>query len=401
MKGKNLTRREFISKSAMFAGTAALYNPILATDPSSRKIRIGIVGGRFGRSFQFHEHPNCIVEAVSDLRPERNKALMDTYQCSKSYPSLEALVKDRNIDAIGVFTEGPNHVKHAIECMKHGKHVISAVPACWGSIEEAEKLLQAVKQYGLTYMMAETSYYQQFTISARKMYEKGEFGELYYCESEYQHDGLDQLYMEDGKRTWRYGVAPMHYPTHCTAHLIGVTGERLTEVVCHGWGDDSSYLKDNVYNNPFHNESAFFKTSNGNGFRANIWWKGSHLGGERANWIGTDMSFYADHGRSGPAMVKKSTALGKDDAGFVQSRPVLDNYDQPNWWQTDMLPLPLRHDSGHHGSHTFLTHEFIDALIHERKPAIDIHEALAYTVPGIMAHESALQGGTLLKIPQY
>ncbi len=396
-----ITRRNFMKKSAVLAGAAQLYHPLLAIEPSSKKIRMGIVGGRFGRSFQWHEHPNCIVEAVSDLRPERNKALMETYKCSKSYPSLEAMVKDKNIDAIAVFTEGPNHVKHVIECMKHGKHVISAVPACWGTVEEAELLLEAVKKYGLTYMMAETSYFQQSTISVRKMYEKGEFGDLYYCESEYQHDGLDQLFIEEGQRTWRYGVAPMHYPTHCTAHLIGITGERLTEVVCHGWGDDSQYLKDNVYNNPFHNESAHFKTSNGNAFRVNIWWKGAHLGGERANWIGTDMSFYADNGRSGPVLIKKSTKLGKDDAGFVHSKPTLKKYVQPNWWETDMLPEPLRHNSGHEGSHPFLTHEFIDALLNKRKPVVDIYEALAYTVPGIVAHESAMRGGELLKIPQF
>ena len=66
-----------------------------------------------------------------------------------------------------------------------------------------------------------------------------------------------------------------------------------------------------------------------------------------------------------------------------------------------MLPEPLRHNSGHHGSHTFLTNEFIDALVNERQPAVDIYEALSYTVPGIIAHESALQGGELMKIPQY
>ncbi len=396
-----ITRRNFISKSAMLAGTATLYHPLMAVEPSPRKIRIGVVGGGFGRNFYFHEHPNAIVEAVSDLRPERKKILMETYGCSKSYPSLEEMVKDRNIDAIALFTEGPNHVRHALLCMEHGKHVLSAVPACWGSVEEAEKLLQAVKTTGLTYMMAETSYYQQPTISVRKMYEKGEFGDLFYCESEYHHDGLEKLYMENGKRTWRYGVAPMHYPTHCTAHLISITGERLTEVACHGWGDDSPYLKDNVYNNPFHNESALFKTSKDHGFRVNVWWKGSFMNGERANWIGSDMSFYAANGRSESSIVKKTKKMGQDDAGFVQSRPELIPYDQPEWWKTDMLPEPLRHNSGHHGSHTFLTHEFIDALVNERKPAVDIHEALAYTVPGIIAHESALQGGALLKIPQF
>jgi hypothetical protein len=66
-----------------------------------------------------------------------------------------------------------------------------------------------------------------------------------------------------------------------------------------------------------------------------------------------------------------------------------------------MLPEPLRHNSGHEGSHTFLTHEFVDALIHDRQSAIDIYESLAYTVPGIVAHESALKNGESMKIPQY
>ena len=104
---------------------------------------------------------------------------------------------------------------------------------------------------------------------------------------------------------------------------------------------------------------------------------------------------------SNAAFVKKSGQLGQDDAGFVQGKPTLEEFQQQQWWQTDMLPEPLRHNSGHQGSHTFLTHEFIDALVNERKPVIDIYEALAYTVPGIVAHESALRGGELLKIPSF
>jgi hypothetical protein len=91
----------------------------------------------------------------------------------------------------------------------------------------------------------------------------------------------------------------------------------------------------------------------------------------------------------------------KDDAGFVRDLSPFERYDQPQWWKTDMLPEPLRHNSGHHGSHTFLTHEFIDALMHDRRPTVDVYEALAYTVPGIVAHESALQEGKRLKIPQF
>jgi predicted dehydrogenase len=399
------SRRDFLRRTgAVVAGASLASRSALAVNTAPKKVRIGVVGGGFGCSFQWHEHPDCAVEAVSDLRPERRDRLMKTYKCTKSYDSLEEMVRDRNIDAVAIFTEGPNHVKHVVEAMKHGKHAISAVPACMGGgIEEAERLLNAVKNHGLTYMMAETSYYVQPAISARKFHEQGKFGRIYYCEAEYQHAGLETLYFENGKRTWRHGMAPMHYPTHCTAFLTGVTGERLTEVTCHGWGNDDPICKDNVYDNPFWNESAMFKTDRDHAFRVNVWWKGAHRGCERAQWIGDKMSLYCGHPNGiGPVIVRSAEGRKeKDDAGFVRDLPAREPYQQPEWWKTDMLPEPLRHNSGHHGSHTFLTHEFVDALTHNRRPAIDIHEALAYTVPGVVAHESALRGGELMKIPQF
>lgn len=373
-----------------------------AGEPSDKKIRIGIVGDNFGRTFYFHEHPNCIVEAVSDLRPERRDALMKTYNCSKSYESLEKLILDKNIDAVFVATPAPDHVRHCRAVLNAGKHVLCAVPAVWASLEECQQLIDTVKKTGLTYMMAETSYYQQSTISARKFYQEGQFGNLYYTESEYHHDGLEELYFENGKRTWRHGMAPMHYPTHCTAHLIGVTGERLTEVTCMGWSDGDPILKDNAYGNPFWNETALFKTDKGNAFRVAVYWKGAHRGAERAQWYGDKMSFFTPHPNGlGPLIVRKSAQTEKDSGGFTRSRPVVEKYDQPEWWSTDMLPAPLRHKSGHDGSHTFLTHEFIDALVNNRRPTVDVYEAIAYTAPGIVAHQSALKGGQQLRIPQF
>jgi len=402
-KEKRLDRRRFMQQSSTAAAATALSaHGTWAVNTAPKKIRVGIVGGRFGLGFQFYEHPDCIVEAVSDLRPERRRRLMEVYHCKKSYDSLEELVLDKNIDAVAIFTDGPLHVDHTIKAMKNGKHVLSAVPAAWGTLEQADQLRDIVESTGLQYMMAETSYYQQFTISVRKMYQQGKFGDLFYCDSTYQHDGLEKLYFENGKRTWRYGMAPMHYPTHSTAHLVCVTGERLTEVVCHGWGDDDPILKDNAYHNPFWNESAMFKTDRGHAFDCRVWWKGAHRGGETAKWIGTKSSFYGpDPNGMGSVIVRKGKQTEKDDAGFVRNLPKFEKYDQPMWWKTDMLPEPLRHNSGHQGSHTFITHEFIDALMKERRPTVDVYEALAYTVPGIVAHQSALHGGELLKIPSY
>jgi predicted dehydrogenase len=242
--------------------TASLGPRFAFPQTAPHKIRIGIVGGNFGRSFYFHEHPDCIVEAVSDLRPERRQALMETYRCAKSHESLERLILDRNIDAVAIFTPAPDHVRHVVATLKAGKHALSAVPAAM-SLEECALLLETVKSTGRTYMMAETSYFQQATISARSFHREGRFGTVYYTESQYHHAGLEELFFENGRHTWRYGFPPMHYPTHCTAHLVSVTGERLTEVSCLGWGDDDPILKDNAYGNPSGTRPPFSRQAEG------------------------------------------------------------------------------------------------------------------------------------------
>ena len=45
--------------------------------------------------------------------------------------------------------------------------------------------------------------------------------------------------------------------------------------------------------------------------------------------------------------------------------------------------------------------EFVEAILSDRTPLIDIAQSLNMTVSGIVAHESALRDGELLKIPQY
>jgi predicted dehydrogenase len=405
-----LSRRDFLTGSGAAVLGMALSSWSARPDSSAsrsiretdRKIRIGVVGGGFGCDFYWHEHPGCIVEAVSDLRPDRRKRLAETYRCGRTYESLEKLILDKTIDAVAVFTGAPDHVRHCVAALRAGKHVICAVPAGM-SVDECEELIDTVKKTGLTYMMAETSYYHQSVISARDFHRRGAFGEIFFSEAEYHHPGLDVLFWEkDGTKTWRYGFPPMHYPTHCTSYLVGVTGERLTDVTCLGWGDDSPVLKDNVYHNPFWSETALFKTDGGHAFRVAVYWNAAVRGCERGQWIGTKMSFYDTHPNGlGPVIVRSGTQTERDDGGFIRQLSPFENYEQPEWWRTEMLPAPLRHPSGHDGSHTFLTHEFIDALLRERTPAVDVYEAVAYTMPGIIAHRSALAGGRQMKIPVY
>ena len=45
--------------------------------------------------------------------------------------------------------------------------------------------------------------------------------------------------------------------------------------------------------------------------------------------------------------------------------------------------------------------EFVLALLEDRKPLVDIAQALNMTVCGIVAHQSALRDGERMKVPQY
>jgi predicted dehydrogenase len=341
------------------------------------------------------------VEAVADLSAEARTLLMETCGCAKSYHSLDELLTDPKVEAVFLATPAPLYAQQSMQCLAAGKHVLSAVPAAM-TLEECGQLAEAVKKSGLTYMMAETSYWQQLTISARRFYQEGEFGNLYYVESEYRHAGLEHLYFKGNERTWRHGMVPMLFPTHCTAHLVGVTGERLTDVMCLGWGDDHPIVKENHFNNPFWNETALFKTDRGNAMRVAVWWRGAQTGGERARYYGDKMSFYhSGPNHSAPCVVRSEPTQEKDSGGFVRSANKVEAFETVQWWKTDLLPPQLRHDSGHEGSHCFITHEFVDSILKDRRPLVDVYAAIACTAPGIVAHQSALQGGVQLKIPAF
>lgn len=387
----DLTRRDFLKVAGAGALAAAAFGQTdfagaADLDPE-KKIRIGVVGGGFGAAFQWHLDPNCIVEAVSDLRPDRLAHLKNTYKCDKGYESLEKLVLDPNIDAVAVFTEAPNHVRHCAQVMNHDKHCICAVPVgC--TLEELQLLKETKERTGLKYMMAETSYYRAPTMLARELWQDGKFGGFLYSEVEYYHNNIgradDALSMLGDKRTWRYGYPPMLYPTHATCFHVGVTGERLTHVSCIGWGDDEPALKDNAYGSPFANQSALARTSGGNICRFNVFWR-VEAEGERAQWLGEKMSMYM---------------AGYGDRPFKVVAPGQPPITAPPNY-LHLLPETMRHDTGHGNSHGFLTHEFIAALVEDREPAVDLYESIAMTAPGIVAMESSRRGGEQLPVPDF
>jgi len=280
--------------------------------------------------------------------------------------------------------------------------VIRAVPAGM-SVEECERLIDAVKRSGLRYMMAETSYYRPEVMTCMEWARAGKFGTIFYSEAEYHHEGLLPLYFDDrGFPTWRHGLPPMHYPTHCTGMVVPVTGERLVEVQAVGWGDNHEVLQTNQYKNPFWNTTGFFKTSAGHSSRISVFWHVAAGGTERGAFYGDRMSYIMARPEGSPNTVVSISKDGKtviDANGYPEGDVHQEKFAQPDHWER--LPESMRVKSGHGGSHVFITKEFIDAIVEDRHPSVNVWEATAYTVPGIVAHQSALKGGEPMKIRDY
>ncbi|MBN2474039.1 MAG: Gfo/Idh/MocA family oxidoreductase [Pirellulales bacterium] len=351
--------------------TAGAWEPV-----SDRKIRMGIVGYgvcKFGAQFSLQDHPNVEVVAVSDLFPDRCAELARQCRCEKTYPSLEEMVKDDSIEAIFCATDAPSHARHCIEVLKHGKHVASAVPAVWERLEEADRLYEAVKKSGRKYMMFETSCYHEDLYAMRRIYEAGGFGKLVYSEGEYFHYACAVIPSYKG---WRIGLPPQWYPTHSNAYYVGVTGGGFTEVSCMGMPSIRSELQpeNNRYKNRFGTEIAMFRTSEGGMSRMGVSWDTPGYGGEVGRVRG-----------------QQGSMTGLDYQGLQKTLPKLTRPPLP----------PGIAPGGHGGSHGYLGNEFVMSILEDRQPLVNIAWALSMTVAGIVAHQSALKDGELMKIPQY
>jgi predicted dehydrogenase len=250
--------------------------------------------------------------------------------------------------------------------------VASAVPAVFGSLEDADRLFEAVKTSGLKYMMFETSCFHEDLHAMREIYRAGGLGQLVYSEGEYYHYMAEPI---GSYKDWRVGLPPQWYPTHSNAYQVCVTGGSFTEVSCMGIPSLVSHLlpANNIYKNPFGTEIALFRTSEGGTSRMAVSWDTPGDGGERGRVRGQRGSFYGKY------------------EGLEKKLP-----------DTKRPPLPPTVAAGGHGgSHGYLMNEFVTAILQDRKPLVDVAWALNMTVAGIVAHQSAIKGGETMKIPQF
>ncbi|MFH1085714.1 MAG: Gfo/Idh/MocA family oxidoreductase, partial [Chloroflexota bacterium] len=132
-------------------------------------LKIGVCGtGQFAPSFirLFQAHPQVSEVCIAELFPERRALVAERFGIRRAYATLDELCAS-NVDAIALLTQRWLHGPQALQALRAGKHVYSAVPAAI-TLAELGALVAEVGRSGLTYMLGETSYYYPCTLYCRE-----------------------------------------------------------------------------------------------------------------------------------------------------------------------------------------------------------------------------------------
>ncbi|MCH6469049.1 Gfo/Idh/MocA family protein [Sinomonas terrae] len=394
----------------------------------STPFSLGLVGaGQFAGQFAklFAAHPLITSVYVTDVLPERAAGLVRSLGLDGTFPSFEAMLES-DLDAVAIFTQRWTHGPLVVQALQAGKHVYSAVPMAV-SVGEIGAIIEAVRETGLTYMMGETSYYNPATVYARERRAEGAFGRIFYAEGDYVHDmdlGFYEAYQYSGGADWKRTASypPMLYPTHSLGGVLGAIGGNAVSVSCIGVRDergDGVFDREvSMFGNDFSNATALFELAGGGSMRINEFRRvgyPSHLRESRFRYFGTEGSFeqlvetsvWQDKEGVTDVSEQLTTAatLDADDPSLAHVAPALRDAFVSGLapvHDAGRLPAELRGlPNGHEGSHHFLVDDFARAVATRTLPPVNAWEAARYTVPGIIAHQSALRGGERLLVPDF
>ncbi|MCQ4211477.1 MULTISPECIES: Gfo/Idh/MocA family protein [Streptomyces] len=390
---------------------------------------LGIVGaGQFSGSFAklFLAHPGVDAVHVTDLLPERAEQLAAKEGLAGTFPSYEAMLESPDIDAVAIFTQRWTHGPLVLQGLDAGKHVYSAVPMAV-TRDEIAAIIDAVRRTGLTYMMGETSEYNPATVHARNQIADGAFGRLFYAEGDYVHDmdlGFYEAYQYSGGERWKETASypPLLYPTHAVGGVLGAWRTHAVSVSAIGVkderGDGVFDTEVSQFGNDISNATALFEVAGGGSFRTNEFRRvgyPSHIRESRFRFFGTDasmeqlatVSFWQD--KKGvqdiTELLEPKPSLSPDDPSLEKIAPALRAaFTSGSAPVHDRARLPRVFDhmpNGHEGSHHFLVDDFVTAVNTRTLPSVNAWVAARYTLPGIVAHDSARQGGARLEIPDF
>ena len=368
------------------------------------KINIAIVGLGFGAEFIpiYQRHPHVNLYGICQRTPEKLNAIGESFGVENRYTNFDELLEDPEIDAVHINTPIPDHAPQSIKALKAGKHVACTVPMAT-TVAECQEISRLSRETGKKYMMMETVVYSREFLFVKKLYQKGELGKIQFLQASHQQD-------MDGWPNYWPGLPPMHYATHCVGPCLALTDTLAEYVSCFGSGT----IRDDLipeYNSPFAVETTHIKLKDSD-VCARVY----------RSLFDTARQYRESFDVYGTKKAYEWPLIeGEDPVIHTAKKPeseIPERVKVPDY--AHLLPEPIRmfttkgvydlddqqhlsftQGAGHGGSHPHLAHEFVMSLVEGHEPFPNAAQSANWTSVGILAHESALKGGEIMKLPEF
>jgi predicted dehydrogenase len=345
-------------------------------------LTVGVVGLGRGMGFVnvFGQRPDCELVAVCDSDREKARRVASDCSVANAFDSYAELV-DLHPDVIVVATPLPFHAEHSILALDAGIHVLSEVPAV-NSIAEGRALVAAVRRSSAKYSFAENMAYAAYMQTYEQMVRSGALGRIYYAECEYIHD-VRYLFGTPEAPTWRVPLPPIQYCTHDLGPLVWWLDDRVVTTTAMATGNlvDPRYPCIDA-------EVGLFRTAKGTIIRFTA-------------------SFCTSREPAVHGLVLHGTkgVIEAPRCGWDKHKVFL--HDIPNLHDMFTLPIDWNHTNapagatagGHGTAEWFMIDDFVRSILDDTAPPFDVYTAMDMTIPGICAHESAMNGGQPVEVP--
>jgi predicted dehydrogenase len=367
-----------------------------------KKITVVIVGMGFGKEFIpiYQSHPNIKAVGICTRNQDTLDELAAKFNLDKNllFTNFEDVPGREDVDAIHIVTPVPEHARMTLASLNANKHTACTIPMAM-TVEDCQAIVEAKRKAGKVYMMMETALYTREFLYGLKLAESGQLGRIQFVRGSHIQD----MSMEGWAEYWK-GFPPMLNGTHAISPLLRINNTKAESVVCHGSGRLSPDLAER-YGSPFAVETATFTLKNSDvvAEATRSLFDVVRQYRESYDVYGTKMSFeweqlqdeshvIFDGGENARRIDVPDTdeMLIEEIAHFTKREKI----DDPNH-------VSFLQGAGHGGSHPHLVHEFLTALVEGREPYPNAVQSANITCVGILAHESAMKGGELIRLPEF
>ena len=368
------------------------------------KLNVAIVGLGFGAEFipLWQKHPHTRCAAICQRNPEKLHAVGDYFGVEKRYTDFQQLLQDPAVDVVHINSPIPDHAWMSLAALQAGKHVACTVPMAT-SIADCRKIVALVKKTKLTYMMMETVVYSREYLFMKELLDRGELGKLQFVQASHQQD-------MDGWPNYWPGLPPMWYATHCVGPVAGLIGQPAEYVSCFGSGTIRKALIP-AYGSPFAVETAHIKFRGSDvcariirslfdtarQYRESIDVYGTK---KAVEWPLIEHEMLIMHTAKLPEPLIPKPVKCPDFAKRLP-KSIAQYTTQGVYDASKKTHLSFTQGGGHGGSHPHLANELARALVLGRDPFPNAVQSANWTCVGLCAHESALKGGAIVKLPSF